>query len=251
MPGNSWSRCAAMTSSSGTNRCASTGTNLGRICGTFTLAKCSVPVRGLRTITARLRERPEMYGNGCAGSTASGVRTGNTREPNRSCIRPCASASRSDQRRISICSLASSGLIWSWKQSAWRTISSRVRAQIASSTSRGSSPDAARTATPAAILRLSPATRTMKNSSRLLAKIARNRTRSSSGIWGSSASSSTRVLKCSQDSSRSRNRSPGRSPPLTSYGGSMSYSPTGRTSCVLTRPSCHRQVNGRYRSLRA
>ena len=55
--------------------------------------------------------------------------------------------------------------------------------------------------------RFSPATRTMKNSSRLLAKIARNRARSSSGSSGSWASSSTRSLKASQDSSRSRNRS--------------------------------------------
>ena len=58
---------------------------------------------------------------------------------------------------------------------------------------------------------LSPATRTMKNSSRLLAKIARNRVRSRSGSVGSSASSSTRLLNRSHDSSRSRNRSSGRS----------------------------------------
>ena len=58
---------------------------------------------------------------------------------------------------------------------ACRSISSRLVAQIGSSTSRGIRPLAARTATPAAIRRLRPATRTMKNSSRLLAKIARNR----------------------------------------------------------------------------
>src|SRR5213082_3379415 len=51
----------------------------------------------------------------------------------------------------------------------------------------------------------------MKNSSRLLAKMARNLTRSSSGTAGSSASSSTRWLKRSQLSSRSRLRSAGRS----------------------------------------
>ena len=59
--------------------------------------------------------------------------------------------------------------------------SSPVTSQICSSTSRGIIPEAARTATPAAIRRLRPATRTMKNSSRLLAKIARKRVRSSSG----------------------------------------------------------------------
>ena len=49
---------------------------------------------------------------------------------------------------------------------------------------------------------MSPATRTMKNSSRLLAEIDRNRSRSSSGCARSIASSSTRRLKSSQDSSR-------------------------------------------------
>ena len=60
---------------------------------------------------------------------------------------------------------------------------------------------------PAAIRRFSPATLTMKNSSRLLVKMARNRTRSSSGSAGSSASSRTRWLKRSHESSRSRKRS--------------------------------------------
>ena len=46
--------------------------------------------------------------------------------------------------------------------------------------------------------RFRPATRTMKNSSRLLAKIARKRVRSSSGSFGSWASSSTRSLNASQ-----------------------------------------------------
>src|SRR5258708_7553799 len=47
-----------------------------------------------------------------------------------------------------------------------------------------------------------PPTRTSKNSSRLLADIARNFTRSKSGLSGSCASSKTRQLKFSQDSSR-------------------------------------------------
>ena len=50
--------------------------------------------------------------------------------------------------------------------------------------SRGSSPAAVRTARPVAMRRFSPATRTMKYSSRLLAKIARKRARSSSGTVG-------------------------------------------------------------------
>ena len=46
--------------------------------------------------------------------------------------------------------------------------------------------------------------RFMKNSSRLEAVIARNFTRSSSGVRSSSASWSTRLLKASQVSSRLR-----------------------------------------------
>ena len=47
-----------------------------------------------------------------------------------------------------------------------------------------------------------PATRTMKNSSRFEAKIARNLTRSKSGLESSCASSSTRALNSSQLNSR-------------------------------------------------
>ncbi len=101
----------------------------------------------------------------------------------------------------------SAGTRLSPKARAWRSISSWVRVQIARVTSRGIRPDAARTATPAAMRRLRPATRTMKNSSRLLAKIARKRARSSSGRLSSSASSSTRWLNRSHDSSRSMKRS--------------------------------------------
>ena len=78
MPGKSSSRCAAMRSSSGTNRDEPTGTRRSRIGGTFTLAKSSLSVVGFFTTTARLSESPLMYGNGCAGSTAKGVRTGKT-----------------------------------------------------------------------------------------------------------------------------------------------------------------------------
>src|SRR5208282_1827038 len=49
-----------------------------------------------------------------------------------------------------------------------------------------------------------PPTRTSKNSSRLLAEMARNFTRSSSGLRRSPASSSTRQLNFSHDASRFR-----------------------------------------------
>ena len=65
MPGNSRLRCSAITSSSGTKRwpppwASGSGTNRLKLCGTLTRAKCSLPVFGLRTITARLSESPEM-----------------------------------------------------------------------------------------------------------------------------------------------------------------------------------------------
>ena len=122
-----------------------------------------------------------MYGNGCAGSTASGVSTGNTRFLNSRLHCFCSSRVRSFHRSSSMSSLASAGTISSRNSLACRSISADVVDQICSSTSRGISPEAAGTATPAAMRRFRPATRTMKNSSRFEAKIARNRTRSSSG----------------------------------------------------------------------
>ncbi len=66
-----------MTCSSGTKRSPSgSGTKRGSSGGTFTRANRSSPLDGSRTTTARFSDRFEMYGNGCAGSTASGVSTG-------------------------------------------------------------------------------------------------------------------------------------------------------------------------------
>src|SRR4051794_36816817 len=182
--------------------------NRGSNGGTFTRAKCSLKVLVLRTTTARLSDSPEMYGNGCAGSTANGVRTGKTASRNISCSRSCSTWSSSSHRTTVMPSEASNGRTSRWNTWACRSIRSWARTPISSSTSRGSSPDAERTAIPVAMRRLRPATRTMKNSSRLLAKMATNRTRSSSGSPSSCASWSTRWLNCSQLASRSRNRSP-------------------------------------------
>jgi len=69
-----------MRSSTGRKREArlldSTATSRGTLLGTLTRANSSGPPAGSRTTTARLSDSPEMYGNGCAGSTASGVSTG-------------------------------------------------------------------------------------------------------------------------------------------------------------------------------
>ena len=90
----------------------------------------------------------------------------------------------------------------------WRAVSASVRSRIAASVVVGVRPSAERTGTPAASWPMSPATRTMKNSSRFDEKIEQNFTRSSSGTESSAASSSTRALNSSQESSRLRSRSP-------------------------------------------
>ena len=204
MPVKSWSRCRAITSSRATNRPSASFTNRGSTLGTLTRANCRMPVTGFFTSTARLIDRPEMYGNGCEGSTASGVSTGKMRSANSSRIRSFSSVASSCHRRISIPSAARAGRMSSSNSRECSSTSSRVRVRIAWWTSRGISPLTERTATPAAIRRFRPATRTMKNSSRLLAKMARNFARSSSGTrWASLARSSTRLLNANQDSSRS------------------------------------------------
>src|SRR5262245_34451903 len=75
------------------------------------------------------------------------------------------------------------------------------------SCSAGGSPSGLFSVMPSRTWPRRPATRTMKNSSRLLAQIDRKRTRSRSGWFWFSASSSTRRLNCSHDSSRLMNRS--------------------------------------------
>ena len=55
-----------------------TSTKRGSIGGTLSRANSWRPVLALRMRMARFSDRPEMYGNGWAGSTASGISTGKT-----------------------------------------------------------------------------------------------------------------------------------------------------------------------------
>ena len=57
-------------------RAGPTDTKRGTLLGTLMRANSSGPPSGSRTTTARFSDSPEMYGNGWAGSTASGVSTG-------------------------------------------------------------------------------------------------------------------------------------------------------------------------------
>ncbi len=76
---------------------------------------------------------------------------------------------------------------------------------ISGNCSSGDRPSSEGVSTPLRTWPQMPATRTMKNSSRLLAEIETKRTRSSSGWLALAASSSTRRLNSSQDNSRLMN----------------------------------------------
>ena len=83
MPGNSRSRLASTSFSSRTNSSVlpgapGTGTNRPSEAGTFTRAKAGRFSFLSVSSTASESERFETNGNGCAGSNARGVRTGNT-----------------------------------------------------------------------------------------------------------------------------------------------------------------------------
>ena len=173
--------------------------------GTLTRANRRIWVEGSRTTTARFSDRSEMYGNGWAGSTDSGVRIGNTRFSNvcRRCTR--SSPRRSSQSTTLIPAASNRGRTLFAQIWFWRFMSRRTRRLIASSCSRAVIPSGDVEARPTDTCSLSPATRIWKNSSRLMLKIARNRTRSRSGRVLSSASASTRASKSSQESSRLAN----------------------------------------------
>ena len=202
IPGNSASRWRAITSSSGMNVSLAISTNRGSTSlGTFTRANASWSSSGSCSRTIRLSDRFEMYGNGRPGPTASGVSTGKI------CSRKWrsitfAGAPDSSQVTIRIPCSASAGRTTSVNWRAWRRSSSRTVSAIRSSTSVGDRPSGPRASIRASTWSCTPATRTMKNSSRLVTKIARNFSRSISGSDSSSASCSTRSLKSSQDSSR-------------------------------------------------
>ena len=191
-----------MMSSSGMNVSFEISTNRGRTSfGTLTRANTSWSRSGSWSRTIRLSDRFEMYGNGRPGPTASGVSTGKICSRKWRAIR-LAGAADSSQVTIRMPCWASSGRTISVNSRAWRRSCSRTFSEMPWSTSDGDSPSGPRASMRASSWSWTPATRTMKNSSRLVAKIARNFRRSISGSDSSSASCSTRSLKSSHDSSR-------------------------------------------------
>ena len=85
-----------------------------------------------------------------------------------------------------------------------------TRSRIDASAWCGVRPSEERTPNPDAAWPISPATRTMKNSSSMFEKIEQNFTRSSNGTDRSLVRSSTRSLVSSHESSRLRSRTSGK-----------------------------------------
>ena len=148
-----------------------------------------------------------MNGNGCAGSMASGVSTGNTRSMNQA-------SSHCRRRPVSVVGLAQldarprpAGRAVPATRAAARPSAVAPAPPLPPVAAPGCGRRARRAVTPALAWPISPATRTEQNSSRLLALMDTKRSRSSSGWRSFSASSSTRWLKSSQDSSRLMKRS--------------------------------------------
>ena len=207
MPAKSAPRCAEITSSSATKRTCGplvppVGTHRARVLGTFTLAKRSSPSTGSRIITARFSDRSEMNGNGWPGSTASGVSTGNTRSSKcaRSTARSSASSWSHDSRKIP--SLSRAGRTRCASSRCCCAHSSSVTRRISATCSTGDRPSKPASVIPAATRSLRPATRTWKNSSRLVEKMLKYLARSSSGTSARSARLNTLALNASQESSR-------------------------------------------------
>jgi len=158
-------------------------------------------------MTARLMLRLEMNGKGWFRSRARGVRAGNTIRSKWARRARLLSPSRSSMRWMATPSARSFGNRSSCHNlpcSSRRGTSSRL---MASSCSRGVRPSGGASSAPPLSCLLSPETRTMKNSSRLLPHMARNLARSRRGWLGSFASSRMRLWNRIQLISRLMKRS--------------------------------------------
>jgi hypothetical protein len=156
--------------------------------------------------SATVKPRLGMNGNGCAGSIASGVSSGKMLARKWSSIQ-ARSLLVTSWPSTSTMPSSARNLRRSRQIACWSIASCDTLSLMTLSCSSGVRPSGLRSAMPSRTWARIPATRTMKNSSRLLAEIDRNRTRSSAGWRGLTDSSRTRRLKCSQESSRLMKRS--------------------------------------------
>ena len=114
---------------------------------------------------------------------------------------------RAGRRRCSRCPPCAAGRRGRTSCSAGLPAAVRLRAGSAPAAARACGRPGCAAAMPSRTWPARPATRTMKNSSRLAAEIDRKRTRSSSGWQTFCDSSRTRRLNCSQENSRLTKRS--------------------------------------------
>ena len=132
-----------------------------------------------------------MYGNGWPGPTASGVSTGKMSRSKISTSSRRSASDSSSTRETTIPSAASAGTSSRDQTCACSAYSSITRFRASISACCGVRPSGERTVTPAAAWPVSPAIRTMKNSSSICEKIAQKKTRSRSGRSASWTSSSS------------------------------------------------------------
>ena len=178
------------------------GTSAGSESGTLTRAKCSSPLAS-RMSTARFRLRLEMCGKGRPGSNASGVSTGKTiSEKYRLHAASCFSVNSVVVSRYATPSCASAGMSSFSRHFAPRPSAASLRAgwpPVARVGLMRSGPELRRCRRP-------PARQTGHADHEELVQVGADDgekpTRSSSGLPGSRASSSTRHWKSSRPSSR-------------------------------------------------
>ena len=168
--------------------------------GTWTTAKAVSPSFFRRR--PRLRLLFDSMGKGRLRSTARGVRTGKSTFSKYSAMKSrWSGVSSSVPGRVIPCFFS-----WGSRERAKQLYCRSTKAWTASSRRRswaeGVRPAGSGSLYPDRTCSCRPATRTMKNSSRLEAVIPRNLHRSRMGFSFSYASSSTRALKSSQLSSR-------------------------------------------------
>ena len=132
----------------------------GNTLGTFTRAKRRSPVSGSDTMAARLSARLEMYGNGWAGSTASGVSTGKIRRSNTSVNSIRSATSRSCHPSTFTPTSARAGTRVDRQSCSWRATITDTASPTTASCSAGVRPSAERTVRPTARWSFSAATRT-------------------------------------------------------------------------------------------
>ena len=195
-------------------------TNRGTLFGTLTRANSSGCRRpGRAPTTARFSDRPEMYGNGCAGSTASGVRTGKTcsRKYVRSRSRSARSSSPQRDQLDALGGQLRPDLVGEAGGVPGDQVGGALGDHLELVAQRRAGRRRAPAGRPAAVASARPPGP---------CRTRRGCWRRWPGTWpapaaacsGSSASASTRALKSSQDSSRLRKRSSGRDSSISGPG---------------------------------